>query len=398
MMRIPALLVLMAALTASEAPTIRELVDHLRDLEGEVALIERESALPADRASMWAGAARGMVEAVDPWGGYLSADQVAIYGLGSEPMSVGCGFDWRHDGDGRLWATRIVPGSAAAKAGLHPGAEILAVNGLEPARASRRQIAEALARSGDTVRLHVRLADAREAELSLLRGELADDGIAAAWSDPASGIGVVRIGRFLPARPDEDVTATAAGMRAALTRLGGLRALVVDLRGCAGGNLQSAIEICAGWIPPEATVVTQVGRDPARGRNWTASAPRLPDLPLVLLADGGTASSAEVLAHALRHYCRAPVVGSPTLGKGTVQQLFLLPHGDALRLTVARLQAPNGTWLDQPLTPDVAVAQTPDVTARRWQAEMTPGSAPMPPDPQLERACEVARALLVRTR
>lgn len=386
-----------AALAASEAPSVRELVDRLRDLDGEVALIERESALPVDRNRMWSGAARGMIEAVDPWGGYLDPDEVAIYGLGSEPLLVGCGFDWRHDPDGRLLVTRIVPGSPAAKAGLHPGAEILAVNTLEPARASRRQIAEALARSGDTVHLRVRLADGRDGDIPLPRGELVDDGIAAAGSDP-DGIGVLRLGRFLPARAGEDSTATAAGLRAALAKFAEPRALILDLRGCAGGNLQAAVEIAAGWIAPGATVVTQVGRDPARARTWTATAARLPALPLVLLVDGGTASSAEVLAHALRHHCRAPVVGSPTLGKGTVQQLFLLPRGDAVRLTVARLQAPSGVWLDQPLQPDVAVPQTASVTARRWQAESTPGTEALPADPQLERAREIARALLVQNR
>jgi carboxyl-terminal processing protease len=387
---------LSAILAAGEAPSVRELVDRLRDLEGEVALIERESALPADRARMWSGAARGMIEAVDPWGGYLDADEVAIYGLGSEPMAVGCGFDWRHEADGRLLVSRIVPGSPAARAGLHPGAEILAVNTLEPARASRRQIAEALARSGDTVRLRVRLADGRDSETSLTRGEIADDGLAAAWSE--GRIGVLRIGRFLPARTGEDATATATGVRAALTRLGEIQALVLDLRGCAGGNLQAAVELAAAWIPAEATVAIQIGRDPARGRNLTATSARLPSLPLVLLVDGGTASSAEVLAHALHHHCRAPVVGSATLGKGTVQQLFLLPRGDALRLTVARLQAPNGAWLDQPLQPDIAVPQAPAVTMRRWQAELNPSATPLPPDPQMERATEIARALVVQTR
>jgi len=384
----------LAACAAGEAPGLRELVDRLKDLEAQVALIERESALPAERAALWAGAARGMVEAADPAGAYLPPDEVAIYGLGSEPLAVGCGFDWRQEADGGVVVTRVVRGSPAAAARLHAGARILAIDGADPARSGRRRTAEALARSVDAVKLRLRFGDGREGDVELKRVELADDGldrIALA----APGIAVATIGRFLPAREGQTATATAAGLRAALAALPEAKALVLDLRGCAGGNLAAAAEIAAGWIPPGATVVEQFGRDPARSRAWTADVPRLPDLRLVLLVDGGTASSAEVLAHALRHHCRAPVVGMPTFGKGSVQQLFLLPRGDAIRLTVARLKSPSGAWLDAPLPPDVAVAGDPAALARRRHAETAAEAPTDVPDPQLARAVEVAQALLV---
>lgn len=395
MMRIVPILLACAAAGASESSTVRDLVDKLRELDAEVALIERESALPVERQRLWSGAARGMVEAVDPYGGYLDADEVAIYGLGVEPLAVGCGFDWRQESDGRVFTTRVVPGSPAAEAKLHPGAEIISVNGLEPRQLGRRQTAEALARSGDQVALRVRLGDDREVAVELKRIELSDDGLARARID--DGIATVRIGRFLPSRDDGEETATAAGLRRALAAMPGARALVLDLRGCAGGNLQSAVDIAAAWLPAESTIVEQIGRDPSRARSWKSSAARLPELPIVVLVDGRTASSAEVLAHALRHHRRSPVVGSRTTGKGSVQQLFLLPHGDALRLTVARLRAPSGLWIDQPLMPDVVVDQDLAVTIRRWMSESA-GAPPFLPDPQFERAVEIARALAAQVR
>lgn len=378
-----------------EAPGVREMVDRLKDLEAQIALIERESALPTERSALWAGAARGLVEAADPHGGYLGPDEVAIYGLGNEPQRIGCGFDWRQGGDGRVRVTRVVRGSPAAQAGLHPGAEIVGVNALEPAKASRREVAEALARSGDAVQLRVLLAGAAApTAVTLKRIELDDDGIAAS-AMAGEAVAVIRIGRFMPAAEGQDATATAAGLRAALAALPKARAVVLDLRGCAGGNLQAAVEIAAGWAPPGAVIAEQRGRDPARSRQLRAEVPPLPDLSLVLVVDGGTASAAEVLAHALRHHRKAPVVGAQTLGKGTVQQIFLLPRGDAIRLTVARLASPAGLPLDQGLKPDVAVAQDEAITARRlaWEATPTGAGAP-PPDPQLERAIDAAQALI----
>lgn len=399
-----ACLLLAATVAAADPPAVRELVDHLKDLESQIALIERESASPVERTALWAGAARGMVEAADPHGSYLSADEVAIYGLGSEPLTIGCGFDWRQQADGSVVVTRVVPGSPAAAANLHPGAGLLAINGLDPAAASRRQVAEALARSGDTVALRIRFGDGATGEATLKRVELNDDGISRI-AQPAPGIALVRIGRFMPAPAGAEATATASGLRRVLGCVEGLQAVILDLRGCAGGNLAAAVEIAAGWIPPGAAVAEQIGRDPARARVWSADVARLPDVPVVVLVDGGSASAAEVLARALRHYRHAPVVGAPTFGKGSVQQLFLLPHGDAISLTVARLKDPAGAWVDQPLQPDVAVAQDMTVTWRRWYGETrypmaydgTPiqPSGPVPePDPQLDRALDAVRTLL----
>ncbi|MEK7413434.1 MAG: S41 family peptidase, partial [Planctomycetota bacterium] len=317
-----------------------------------------------------------------------------------EPLSRGLGFDWRHSDDGKVLITRVVRGSPAAQHGFHVGMILLAINDLDPAHASRRQVAEALARSGESVRLRVRPLIGEASVIELQRAELEDDGIAAVRT-PVAGIAMIRIGRFLPSRTNESgptaATTTADGLRRAIASIPDVRAIVLDLRGCSGGNLQAAVECAASWAPAEAAIVEQVARDPAKSRTWSATAPRLPRVPIIVVVDGGTASSAEVLAHALRFHLRSPIVGAPTMGKGTVQQLFLLPHGDALRLTVARLRAPSDAWLDQPLQPDVLVAQSTETTLKAWINEgKTDGATVVVEDQQLARAIELATALAVR--
>lgn len=374
---------ILACAAAAEPDPLRELVDQVRDLEAQIALVERYAVAAPERAALWTGAIRGLVAAADPYGAYLTAEEVAVRDLGQEAMRVGFGFDWRHDGEGAL-VTRVVPGSPADAAGVRVGWRVLAADAVEPSAGAR--FAETLGRGPERKRLRLRALDGSVRESELTRSELADDGLAAV-GEPAPGILHLRLGRFLPAADAEAATTvTAAAVRAALAR-DGVRAAVLDLRGCAGGNLQAAIEIAAAWLPADAVVIEQVGRDPARSRTWRSAALRLPDLPLAVLIDGGTASAAEVLAHALRRGRGSPLIGAPSHGKWSVQQLFLLPRGDGILLTVARLRPPGGTVLDAPLAPDIAVEQAATATWRAWAGEG--------PDAQLARAVEVATALAV---
>lgn len=388
----PVLISLFATLAcAADPPSVRELVDRLKGLEAQVALIERESAVPVDRAALWAGATRGLVEAADPRGSYLTASELAIHGLGSEAQRVALGFDWRREG-AEVLVTRVVPGSPAAQAGIHPGCLVLSADGVA-AGGDRRAFADALARGQDRKRLRVRPAEGDELDLEVTRSELHDDGVARSGMI-APGILHLRIGRFLPASaPEQPRTATAEAVRAAIAGAPALRAVVLDLRGCPGGSLQAAVEIASCWLAPDSAVVEQSGRDPSRSRTYSsAEGPRLTDAPVVVLVDASTASSAEVLAQALRRTRRAPLLGVPTHGKWSVQQLFLLPGGDAMTLTVAHLRVPGGERLDGPLTPDVTLEQAAAVTWRRWRAELA-GNQALPPDPQLERAVEQAATL-----
>lgn len=378
-----AILAFAAVLSAGDSGPLRELVDQVRELEAQLALVERNAVAAPDRAALWAGATRGLVAAADPHGAYLTAGEVAVHGVGSDPLRVGLGFDWRRDGD-RVLVTRIVPKSPADSAGIRVGCAIIAVDGVAAAGGGTR-FAEALGRGADRKRLRLRGLDAAEREVEVVRAELADDGLAQ-LADPVPGIVHLRIGRFLPAsEADADVTTTTAAVRAALAARSDLRGAVLDLRGCAGGNLQAAVELASAWLPVGATVIEQVGRDPARSRAWSASGLRLPDVPLAVLIDGGTASSAEVLAHALRRVRGAPLIGAPSHGKWSVQQLFLLPRGDALLLTVAELRPPGGPVLTAPLQPDIAVPQDALATWRSWAGEGV--------DAQLARAVEVVTAL-----
>jgi carboxyl-terminal processing protease len=83
-------------------------------------------------------------------------------------------------------------------------------------------------------------------------------------------------------------------------------------------------------------------------------------VPLVVLVNGASASSAELLAGALQDHRRATVLGSRTFGKGSIQSIFPLTADSAVKLTVARYFTPNGHEIQaRGITPDVIVAPDP---------------------------------------
>ncbi len=131
----------------------------------------------------------------------------------------------------------------------------------------------------------------------------------------------------------------------------GATSLVLDLRYNPGGLLDQGVEVSDLFLEPGATVVSTRGR--ARGSTETyrsRAEQRWPDLPIVVLVNGGTASAAEIIAGALQDHDRALILGTPTFGKGLVQTVYRLGQSEALRLTTARWYTPSGRLIQKPMT------------------------------------------------
>lgn len=138
----------------------------------------------------------------------------------------------------------------------------------------------------------------------------------------------------------------------------GAEAIILDLRGNPGGLLDSAVEV-ARFFLESGIVVFQEERDGAEEVFQVQTPGAAAQVPLVVVADGSTASAAEILAAALQANGRAPVVGQPTYGKGSVQLIFDLSDGSSLHITNARWLTPDRQALDHAgLQPDVLVDPT----------------------------------------
>ena len=117
--------------------------------------------------------------------------------------------------------------------------------------------------------------------------------------------------------------------------------LILDLRDNPGGLLTQAVGVASLFLK-NGTIVTTRGRSQPTNTYLALGDAIATKIPMVVLVDRGTASSAEIVTGALKDRGRAKVVGTHTYGKGVFQELMPLPAGGALDLTVGEYFTPNG--------------------------------------------------------
>ena len=247
--------------------------------------------------------------------------------------------------------------------------------------------------------------------------------------DDDAGIGYLHLARFQE-NTAKSIRKAVDGLRAE-----GMRALVLDLRWNGGGLLQASIEAAKLFLDKGAVVVSTRARGPegaqAPEREFKVRfAPRYPknELPMAVLVNGASASAAEILAAAIRDNRRGVVVGERSFGKGSVQKLYDVKLGKDpetnerlvgwLKLTTEKYYTPSGesiqreadseTWGVEPdIVIEMSAAEVTDlrrqwekqkITEQRAEGEDLPPEGEGSRDPQLERAVEVLRAVLVLTR
>lgn len=229
-------------------------------------------------------------------------------------------------------------GSPAVKAGLQPGDMILSIDGqdvfdLESAECSERMKGKPgtsvnfkikKVRSGDTVNVDV----VRE------RIHLPDIEYAGMLNDST---GYIRLTGF--------TTGAAQDMRDEVVRLKkeGMRRMVLDLRGNGGGAMNEAVDIASIFLPRNTLVVSAKGRNNAKIAEYrTMIEPVDTAMPLLVLIDGASASSAEIVAGAIQDLDRGTIMGTRSYGKGLVQTIRPLPYNGQLKVTTARYYTPSG--------------------------------------------------------
>jgi carboxyl-terminal processing protease len=188
----------------------------------------------------------------------------------------------------------------------------------------------------------------------------------------------------------------------------GMQALIMDLRFNPGGLLTSAVDVCGLFLPPRTMVAYTEGRDAAQRREYfTDSSDRQrADFPMAVLANGLSASGAEIVTGALKDLKRAIIVGETTFGKGVVQTPMPLPDGSALWLTTAKYYTPGKQVIQEKgIAPDIEATIDTDreraLLLRQRGGLLTPEEQKLveeTPDSQLNRAVDALRGLIIYDR
>ncbi len=123
----------------------------------------------------------------------------------------------------------------------------------------------------------------------------------------------------------------------------GMKKLVLDLRGNGGGLMSEAINIVSLFVPKESLVVSAKGNTPESLREFhTTAEPLDTEMPIIVMIDGGSASSSEIVAGALQDMDRATVMGKRSYGKGLVQSIRPVAYNGQIKVTTAKYYTPSG--------------------------------------------------------
>jgi carboxyl-terminal processing protease len=336
-----------------------DLVDEALDILGD--RFVHEEAL--DPEALTRGAIRGMLEALGDEGHteYLTPDEQAAAqdALEGRVLGIGVVLDQRSTTPRVI---SVIDDSPADRAGVRAGDVIVGVDGASTARLPGDAFASLV--RGD-VGSHVVIDVERPGVSEPLAFDIVRENVAiepASWAlVPGSAVGVVRIVQFSADAGER----TREAIRSALDA--GARGLVLDLRGNPGGLVGEALEVIGAFLDGGVAYREQ-GRD---GPPQDVEVPRgqviAAQVPIIVLVDYATASSAEIVAAALRDNERAAIVGETTFGTGTVVHTFELSDGSALKVGVLTWSTPRGE-------PVFGVGIRPD-----HEVQAVPGSASLRP-------------------
>ncbi len=312
-------------------------------------IINRRFVGSVDQSKASEGAISGLVQSLgDPFSSYLPAQarkdldnelKGEFEGIGAELIQK----------DGLITVVAPLDGSPAASAGLKPKDIILKIG---DESTTEMVIDEAVSKirgpKGTTVSLEVaRLRISDPIKLTITREAIRVKSVDSKIFE--GGIGYLEIHQF-----GNDTVSLVKESVAELAKSRPL-AVIIDLRNNPGGYLDDVAPIAGQFIAPN-VVVKERYKDGRTDLIRSTDVPVLPNTPLFVLINGGSASAAEILAGALQDYKRATLIGQRTFGKGSVQDIIPLKAGAGLRLTIAEWLTPNDRQISKKgIDPDVAV-------------------------------------------
>lgn len=312
--------------------------------------IKRGYVEEVDDATLLKNAMRGMLNELDPHSAYLDSEAYENLRESTEGEFGGVGIEVGMQ-NGRLVVITPIDDTPAKRAGLQARDTILRIDETPTDRMTLQDAVDILRGDpGTSVQLTV-VSDGMPRTVNLVREVIHTESVKSELLAPAYGY--LRISQFQSNTGEQVLDALDE-----LRRNGPLSGLILDLRNNPGGVLQAAVDVVDAFLSSGLIVYTE-GRLPGSQMSFSAT-PRTaaPEVPLVVLINGGSASAAEIVAGALQDQRRAVVMGTESFGKGSVQQIMPLGNGEGVKLTTALYFTPNGRSIQaQGVQPDVEVVR-----------------------------------------
>jgi len=284
-----------------------------------------------------------MLASLDPYTVYIDreeGDEVELLTSGKYG-GIGVTIGYR---EGSIHVITVMDGYSAQRQGVIPGDKIVEVDGVTVGGKKPDEVRN-LTRGvpGTEVRLLIeRESESAPVVFVLIREEIRLKNVTyARMVEP--GIGYIRLERFSRKAGEE--------IRQAISEIksdGELRGLILDVRGNPGGLLDAAVDVVSKFVPKGSLIVSTKGRRPDADKEYRSpEEPVLPDVPIIILTDRGSASASEIVAGSMQDLDRALIVGERSFGKGLVQTIMPLNYGAQLKVTTARYFIPSGRSIQE---------------------------------------------------
>lgn len=314
------------------------------------------------------GAISGMVAGLgDPFSVYMKPSDSTRFNEDISGNFEGIGAELIQK-DGFITVVAPLDDSPAQKAGLLAGDIIFKIDGTEVPATLEEAVAKIRGKK-DTVVVLTVAREGKQREISITRAQVEVKSVSYSLKGTTA---VIKINQF-----NANTTSLLDEAIAKMTQ-DKATSLIVDLRNNPGGLLNVSVDITSRFIEPGVVVVERDRNKKEESLRTTPVSTRV-TLPMVILANKGSASASEIFAGALQDAGRAKVVGETTFGKGSVQAVEQLRDGSAVRITIAEWLTPKKREINKVgIKPDVEVIlNEEDIAAKR--------------DPQLDKALELLK-------
>lgn len=309
-----------------------------------------------------------MLNEIDPYTEYIPESEQDEFLTISTGEYGGIGAYIMQRPEGGVQVTEPRDGTPSQKAGLRPGDRFLIINGDSVTNADSKTVSNMLrGQAGTDVKVTVKRPYVTDSilDFTITRSKI-DINPVPYYGVERGDIGYIQLTTF----NDKTYEKTRDALKA-LKSNPAVKSIVLDLRGNGGGLLESAVQVVSLFVPKGTEVLRTRGKGLQNERIYkTPYQPVDTDIPLAVLVNSGSASSAEIVTGALQDLDRAVIVGDRSFGKGLVQSTRQLPYNGLLKVTIAKYYIPSGRLIQaidySHRNADGSVGRIPDSLTTVW--------------------------------